>query len=203
MAQTIVPTTGVVITAAASAEVWSYLGPPHVISGFAITGSAGLVLTLASGELLIAGKHITESASTDVTLDANDTHYIYYDSVLLNIDFSPLGAGSGNILLAKATTDGSTVTSSSDQRLLHGDTQVIHRMIAAGSFTITSVTRNSEDLITAFSGLWSDGTDMTNTVTRNSDGFVTIEVYTHQSYGQVTVTYTRNSSNFVTVIAYS
>lgn len=135
-------------------EFWSYLnGISYVASGGALPASAAnLVLIVPAGVAVISGL-LVKWAATNVTLPASSTSHIF---VKLNFSGGIVAAGTGvqiedntsgthpadAIKLGTAVTNGSVITSTTDQRLLDGNQRIRRARISATGTTSWIVPAN-------------------------------------------------------------
>lgn len=104
----------------------SLLNRSAVISGLTPSVSSGLVLSIASGEAFISGFYVNEDAARTVTLAASSTRAVYMQltkdsggkvtGIQLVDQAEATAAPADSVLLARATTSASAITTLIDAR---------------------------------------------------------------------------------------
>jgi len=159
----------------------------YIVSGFTVSSATGLSVDITLGEARLKGLHIESTATENVaSLTANTSNYIYItlsrdgNSEAESWDFSKNTSGTiptDSILLAKVTTNGSSVTGVdiSERVITHQNMDYDEFWFGDGSdgdVTISSSTtfntpKNYNDLtINASQTLSYNGADQTNAIIR-------------------------------------
>lgn len=89
-----------------------------VLSGLGVTASAGLNITIASGNCLVFGKYLSVSGAV-VALTNNATNWVYVNSttgVLTATTSASTACADSDLALYKVTTSGGAITATSDVR---------------------------------------------------------------------------------------
>jgi hypothetical protein len=97
----------------------------YVGSGFSVSAGSGLNATIASGNAFVNGVYIARDTTTNVSLAASVTTYVYVgyvdgtaNSLQTTTNTTGVSPGANYILLATVVTNGTVVTSVTDKRVL-------------------------------------------------------------------------------------
>lgn len=146
MAFTIRPKADTTATAADHAEiVWRSMGQKNlVLSGFEVTDNGGLEVSIAAGEAVIYGYHVSSDAAATLTITNNSTQYVHLTNSGALSESTSSDLGELRVTLAKVVTSGGAISSITHEvDTLDGDAGVLYRVKPSDT------TRNSTTTLSA------------------------------------------------------